>query len=149
MLLGGLSQILFTDNVPVLNQSMCLNRRNRFEPCGLCESICTVDALKISAGLPVVDGRKCTACGLCASVCPSEALRLRDYKIFRDSTTNDTVKCMKAGGNFCIKSLSPALISAIVLMNREIKFVMPCQICELSEKLDRVVNLKSQKPGAF
>ena len=135
MLLGGLSQILFSDNVPFLNESMCLNRRNRFEPCGLCGSVCAFDALKISAGLPVIDDGKCTACGLCASACPSEALRLRDYKIFRDLTANDTVKCLKAGGNFCIKALSPALISAIVIVNHGINFVMPCQNCELSEKV--------------
>ena len=137
MILGGLSQILFSDNVPFLNESMCLNRRNRFEPCGLCESACVFDALKISAGfyLPVIDEGKCTACGLCASVCPSEALRLRDYKIFRDLTANDTVKCMKAGGNFCVKSLSPALISAVLILNRGINFVMPCQVCKLSEKI--------------
>ena len=135
MLPGGLSQILFTDNIPFLNESMCLNRRNRFEPCGLCESACTFNALRISAGLPVINVKKCTACGLCASVCPSEALKLRDYKIFRDLSAKDTVKCMKAGGNFCLRSLSPALISAIVILNRKINFVMPCENCELSEKV--------------
>ena len=135
MLLGGLSQLLFSDNLPFLNESMCLNRRNRFEPCGLCGSVCTFHALKISAGLPMIDEGKCTACGLCASACPSEALRLRDYKIFRDLTANDTVKCLKAGGNFCIKALSPALISAIVIVNHGINFVMPCQNCELSDKV--------------
>lgn len=135
MLLGGLSQILFSENIPFLNESMCLNRRNRFEPCGLCESVCSFNALKISAGLPSVDEGKCTACGVCASVCPSEALKLRDYKIFRSLSANDTVKCMKAGGNFCLRSLSPALISAIVILNRGINFIMPCENCGLSEKV--------------
>ena len=141
MLLGGLSQILFSDNVPFLKESMCLNRRNRFEPCGLCESACAFDALKISAGfyLPVIDEGKCTACGLCASVCPSEALRLRDYKIFRDLTANETVKCLKAGGNFCVKALSPALISAIVIVNKGINFVMPCQNCKLSANVSGAI----------
>ena len=135
MLLGGLSQILFTDNLPFLNESMCLNRRNRFEPCGLCESACAFDSLRISAGFPIVDEGKCTGCGLCASVCPSEALRLRDYKIFRDFAVNDTVKCLKAGGNFCVKSLSPALISAVLSVNPDIILVMPCEDCELSDKV--------------
>lgn len=135
MLFGGLSRVLFTDNVPVLNEAACLNRRNRFQPCGLCEDACEFHALSMSAGLPVVDERRCEACGVCACVCPSEALRLRDYKIFRDFVGNDAVRCMKSGGNFCLRSLSPALISAAFVVNPAVRLVMPCENCGLSEKI--------------
>ena len=135
MLTGGLIRALFNDTIPFLNESRCLNRRNRFEPCNLCEEICTLRALNINAGLPVINAKNCDSCGLCASVCPSEALTLRDYKIFRDLAVNDIAKCKNCGGIYCFKALSPELLAAVILVNPDINFVMPCDNCELDKKI--------------
>ncbi|MBR1438041.1 MAG: 4Fe-4S binding protein, partial [Synergistaceae bacterium] len=128
---GKLAGIFFTDTIPVLNESSCLNRRNRFEPCCLCRKACNYAALTIEAGFPVIDEKKCMSCGLCASVCPSEALRLKDYQIFRRLSGDDELKCIKSGGIYCLKALSPALIASIIVMKPDITFVMPCSNCEL------------------
>ena len=135
MILGGLAEVLFSDDSLFLDKSRCLNRRNRFEPCSLCKGSCIAGALEIAAGLPVIDNKKCINCGLCASVCPSEALRLRDYKIFRNFAGSEIIKCMKSGGTYCLRALTPALWAAVVIMKLDIKAVMPCENCELSGKI--------------
>ncbi|MBR0204097.1 MAG: 4Fe-4S binding protein [Synergistaceae bacterium] len=138
MLFGGLAGALFADTVPFLDESRCLNRRNRFEPCSLCESVCDFHAVTITAGplpAPVINEKKCTGCGLCARVCPSEALKLRDYKIFRDLTGNNILRCRKSGGTYCLKSLSPALLASAIFVNHDISLVMPCENCGLNQKI--------------
>lgn len=131
---GGIADIFFPDNLPVMDKSACLNRRNRFEPCALCETVCTFGALSISAGLVSIDAGKCTGCGLCSAVCPSEALKLKDYRILRSIAGNNKLRCMKSGGIICLKSLSPSFAAAVLVISPAIKLVMPCENCALSEK---------------
>ena len=44
--------------------------------CGECVTICPVEAVEMSDGVPVVDGEWCIGCGVCATVCPSDAVVL-------------------------------------------------------------------------
>lgn len=134
-MLRGLAGLFISDSFPVLNKSACLNTRNRFEPCKNCECACTYGALAIDAGLPVIDERKCIHCGLCASVCPSEALRLKDYQVFRSISGSDEIRCVMCGGMYCIRALSAEFIASVIVMKHDMKFVMPCEKCKLSEKI--------------
>lgn len=127
--------MLFSDDVPFLDKSRCLNRRNRFEPCSHCKESCDFQALEIVAGLPVIDNKKCISCGFCVSSCPSEALRLKDYKIFRNFAGSETVKCRQNGGVYCLRALNSALWAAVILIKPDIKLVMPCENCAFSEKI--------------
>ena len=134
---GGIADIFFPDNLPVMDKSACLNRRNRFEPCALCESVCTSGALSISAGLVSINAGKCTGCGFCSAVCPSESLKLKDYRIFRGIAGNGELRCVKSGGNICLKALSPAFVSAVLVISPAMRFIMPCKNCSLNEKILR------------
>jgi len=51
--------------------------------CGECGTICPVEAVRISDGVPVIDSQWCIGCGVCATVCPSDAvvLNVREDKI--------------------------------------------------------------------
>ncbi|MGC8494125.1 MAG: 4Fe-4S binding protein [Syntrophobacteraceae bacterium] len=53
--------------------------------CGECATICPVDAVQISDGLPVIDTAWCIGCGVCATVCPEDAvvLHVREDRIGR------------------------------------------------------------------
>lgn len=44
--------------------------------CGLCEAYCPVQAIDISVGRPVVDGKRCIGCGQCNCRCPEGIFRL-------------------------------------------------------------------------
>jgi H+/Na+-translocating ferredoxin:NAD+ oxidoreductase subunit B len=51
--------------------------------CGECATICPVDAVEMSDGVPVVDREWCIGCGVCATVCPTDAviLNVREDKV--------------------------------------------------------------------
>jgi Fe-S-cluster-containing hydrogenase component 2 len=51
--------------------------------CGECATICPVEAVQISDGLPVIDSEWCIGCGVCATVCPEDSvlLNVREDKI--------------------------------------------------------------------
>ena len=51
--------------------------------CGECATICPVEAVQMSDGVPVTDREWCIGCGVCATVCPSHAvvLNVREDKI--------------------------------------------------------------------
>jgi H+/Na+-translocating ferredoxin:NAD+ oxidoreductase subunit B len=51
--------------------------------CGECATICPVDAVEMSDGVPVIDSEWCIGCGVCATVCPSDAviLNVREDKV--------------------------------------------------------------------
>jgi len=42
--------------------------------CGLCESVCPVEAISEGDTAYVIDGPTCTDCGRCAEECPVEAI---------------------------------------------------------------------------
>jgi RnfABCDGE-type electron transport complex B subunit len=44
-----------------------------------CFCVCLFDAIKMVAGLPVIDAEKCTACGKCVTACPRQIIDLRPY----------------------------------------------------------------------
>lgn len=44
--------------------------------CGECATICPVEAVEMSDGVPVVAGEWCIGCGVCATVCPTDAVFL-------------------------------------------------------------------------
>ena len=44
--------------------------------CGLCESLCLYEAIKIKDGKAEVEKDSCTGCGLCVSICPVGAVEL-------------------------------------------------------------------------
>lgn len=48
--------------------------------CGECATICPVDAVYISDGVPVIDSEWCIGCGVCATVCSTEAVVLKERK---------------------------------------------------------------------
>jgi len=58
---------------PFLNKEKC-------KKCGLCATICPVDAIKIS-NYPVFNKKKCIACFCCHELCPSAAISLKRPKI--------------------------------------------------------------------
>lgn len=134
MFTGGLASIFFQDTTPVFNKTECLNRLNRFSPCNLCEKICYKNALRINSGGIFINEKICDSCGLCVSICPSEALKLKDYQVLRTITGNLELKCMKSGGLYCLRALKPALLAAIIVIKPDIKFVMPCENCEVIKK---------------
>lgn len=41
--------------------------------CGECATICPVEAVQMTDGLPVIDREWCIGCGVCATVCPTDA----------------------------------------------------------------------------
>jgi Fe-S-cluster-containing hydrogenase component 2 len=51
--------------------------------CGECATICPVDAVEMSDGVPTIDREWCIGCGVCATVCPSDAviLNAREDKV--------------------------------------------------------------------
>ena len=46
--------------------------------CGLCISVCPVEAISFAGDKIVVDPQRCDGCGKCFRVCPEEAFRLKD-----------------------------------------------------------------------
>jgi Fe-S-cluster-containing hydrogenase component 2 len=50
--------------------------------CGECASICPVEAVEMSDGVPIIDREWCIGCGVCATVCPGNAavLKVREDK---------------------------------------------------------------------
>lgn len=136
MLHGGLVDIFFSDTLPVLNKSMCLNRRNRFESCNLCGKICGSDSIKFSDGLPEINNKNCISCGLCAYICPSEAIKLRDYQVLRNILADNLLKCLKTGGAYCIKSFSAAFLAALIVIKPDINFIMPCENCDINSRVN-------------
>jgi len=56
------------DFTVLIDKDLCLG-------CGMCADICSVCAITMIDGFPVV-GEGCIACGLCAQQCPSEAITL-------------------------------------------------------------------------
>ncbi len=51
--------------------------------CGECATICPVDAVEMTDGVPVIDREWCIGCGVCATVCPGDAviLKVREDKV--------------------------------------------------------------------
>ena len=47
--------------------------------CGICESICTENAIVISEAKAEIDKEKCRGCNLCILKCPMDAMRLENY----------------------------------------------------------------------
>ena len=44
--------------------------------CGLCVSVCPVDAIKMDAGKARVNADVCVECGACVGECPNSALNM-------------------------------------------------------------------------
>lgn len=44
--------------------------------CGVCESSCPVQAIKVNGGKAEVDQTKCTGCGACVSACPMSCIKV-------------------------------------------------------------------------
>ena len=42
--------------------------------CGLCEKVCTADAIHVADNVAVIDDAKCLSCGMCAVNCPRGAI---------------------------------------------------------------------------
>jgi uncharacterized protein (DUF362 family) len=54
---------------------------DRCTGCGECERICPKEAVKVNAGIAVVDYPMCIRCFCCHEVCPEDAIRLDKVKI--------------------------------------------------------------------
>ncbi|HOX27922.1 MAG TPA: 4Fe-4S binding protein [bacterium] len=59
--------------VAVVSESECSG-------CGMCESRCRTQAIKVEADFAVVDDKKCIGCGLCSTACPTEAISLKEIR---------------------------------------------------------------------
>lgn len=51
--------------------------------CGLCQEVCAFEAIKVSAGLAVVNGGLCEGCRLCVADCPTGALSLTNLALMK------------------------------------------------------------------
>jgi len=49
--------------------------------CSECVTACPEDAIVKTAGVPVLDRRKCNACGRCTDVCPAEAIEMAGRRV--------------------------------------------------------------------
>lgn len=57
------------------------------EGCGICVSVCPVQAISIIEGKPYIDQNKCTECLQCVSECPNAAIsQIFDRKVSQKSS---------------------------------------------------------------
>ncbi len=61
--------------------------------CGLCASVCPVDAITMDGNLAKIDYEKCINCGLCAEKCPTGTINFYGKKIKEIEITDDCVGC--------------------------------------------------------
>jgi dihydroorotate dehydrogenase/NAD-dependent dihydropyrimidine dehydrogenase PreA subunit len=47
--------------------------------CGICESVCTENAIAVNEKTVAIDRAQCRGCNLCVLKCPTQALRLENY----------------------------------------------------------------------
>ncbi len=52
----------------------------RCSGCGMCEMVCSYNAVSVEEGVAVVNELACRGCGKCAAVCPSKVIHLRRYR---------------------------------------------------------------------
>ena len=72
-----------------------------FEACGLCEDVCSVNALSRGiSGRAAIDRSRCNHCGACATVCPDRALEL----IGREMTIAEILDIVAADEGFHFRS---------------------------------------------
>ncbi|MDZ7845209.1 MAG: ATP-binding protein [Anaerolineales bacterium] len=57
--------------IAVVNQANC-------QGCGLCETVCRFDAVRLVSGFPVVDPLACEGCAACRYQCPEEAIAMQE-----------------------------------------------------------------------
>ncbi len=58
---------------------------------GDCQTACPFDAIRMEAGLPVIDPEKCTACGNCIAACPRKIISIRpqDFPVVVTCSSRD------------------------------------------------------------
>ncbi|MBN2258020.1 MAG: 4Fe-4S binding protein [Anaerolineaceae bacterium] len=72
----------------IIDQSLC-------KGCGVCVSICPVDAIVMHAGKAFINRSKCTSCLLCIEACPTGALQqvqVDDRMVTRDPASSHVVQ---------------------------------------------------------
>ncbi len=57
------------DERPVIDQDKC-------QMCGMCETVCPDDAVRVTESDYRIDYDYCKGCGLCAHECPAEAISM-------------------------------------------------------------------------
>ena len=73
-ILRGLAEFGYENSVAVANYYAEVD--DSCTGCGICESRCQVDAMRMVGGMAVVTLEKCIGCGLCASGCSYNAVEL-------------------------------------------------------------------------
>jgi pyruvate formate lyase activating enzyme len=71
--------------------------------CSECVAACPEDAITKTAGVPVLDRRKCNACGKCTEACPTEAVemvgrRLNSAQLLREIERDRIFQEQSGGG---------------------------------------------------
>ncbi len=75
-ILRGITDFGLTDSVAQANYHATI-AEDRCTGCGRCVKRCQVAAVRLSAGLAVVDAEQCIGCGLCVTACPTKAATLQ------------------------------------------------------------------------
>lgn len=106
---------------------------------GACVKVCQYDAIRVEAGIAVVDREKCTACGKCVEACPQNIIELLLYEAHyavtclsqeRGRAVKDMCEAGCIGCGLCVRNCP---VEAITLKNNiayiDQKICTGCGIC--------------------
>ncbi len=156
---------------PRVNKSYCARTQGGDGVCGVCQSLCPVDAIELGPWGPTVS-EACIGCGICSALCPTESLSSMAHtsfdifdKVGRNSAlyTKSYITCEKAELKHtypnvytlsCLGAISKAQWSFIMNAYDNVALYIPeglCDGCEVScgESLYRAQIYEAEKSGMY
>jgi len=96
-------------------------RKEECISCGLCAETCSVGAIIMDGGFPIIDRRKCTNCGECVAVCPTGVCEAgeRGVKVWAGGRIGRYPKLGEVAIGFLPLEKIPAVIEASLEFFRE------------------------------